>query len=151
MAEKTLVLVKPDGVQRGLVGEVITRLERKGLQLVGAKMVWIDKDLATRHYAEHEGKGFFDDLVGFITSAPVVAMVWQGKEAISQVRGLMGATDPQKAQPGTMRGDFCLFVSNNLVHGSDSPENAAREIGLFFRPAEIFDYDQAAAGWLGYR
>ena len=150
MTEKTLVLIKPDGVQRGLVGEVISRLEKKGLQLAAMKMMQVDEDLASRHYQEHKDKGFYPELVNFITSGPIVAMVWQGQDAIAQVRALMGATDPAKADPGTMRGDFCLFVSNNLVHGSDSPESAVREIDLFFQSSEIYDYTQATAGWIGY-
>ncbi len=150
MSERTLVLIKPDGVQRALVGEVIKRLETKGLQLVGMKMMQVSEELASEHYAEHRDKDFYPDLVNFITSAPIIAMVWQGKDAISQVRALMGATDPAKAAPGTMRGDFCLFVSNNLVHGSDSSESAAREVDLFFQPFEIFAYEQATSGWIGY-
>lgn len=131
-SQTTLVLVKPDGVARGLVGEVIGRLERKKLRLVELKMLTIDKELAGRHYIEHAEKPFFPDLVDFISSGPVVAMAVQGEEAIAVVRHLMGATDPKKAAPGTLRGDFGLELSENLVHGSDSPESASRELALYF-------------------
>lgn len=131
-SQTTLVLVKPDGVARGLVGEVIGRLERKKLRLVELKMLTIDKELAGRHYIEHAEKPFFADLVDFISSGPVVAMAVQGEEAIAVVRHLMGATDPKKAAPGTLRGDFGLELSENLVHGSDSPESASRELALYF-------------------
>jgi nucleoside-diphosphate kinase len=128
----TLVVVKPDGVRRGLIGEVVTRLERKKLRVVAMKMMTIDDALARRHYAEHESKPFFGDLINFITSGPVVAMAVEGEEAVSVVRTLMGATDPKKADPGTLRGDFGLEVTENLVHGSDSTDSAGRELGLFF-------------------
>lgn len=130
--EQTLVLVKPDGVQRKLVGEIISRLERKGFILRAAKMMQIDEELAGRHYAEHQGKPFFPGLVEFISSGPVVAMVWEGENAVAAVRKLMGATDPLEAAPGTIRGDLAAVMSENLIHGSDSPEAAQREIGLFF-------------------
>lgn len=132
MRERTLVLVKPDGVRRRLVGEVIRRLESKTLDIADMRMLRIDKDLAGLHYAEHRGKPFFDDLISFITSGPVVAMVVQGEEAVPVVRALMGATDPKKAAPGTIRGDLGLEVTENIVHGSDSPASAARELALFF-------------------
>ena len=133
MAEQsTFVMIKPDGVERGLIGEVIGRFERKGLRLDAMRMLHIDEDLARRHYAEHVEKPFFGDLLAFITSGPVVAMRWSGDEAVSVVRSLMGATDPKKSAPGTIRGDFGLIVTENLVHGSDSPESAERELRLFF-------------------
>ena len=130
--QKTFVMVKPDGVRRGLVGEVISRFERKGLRLTRARMLTIDADLAARHYAEHVGKPFYPDLAAFITSGPVVAMEWEGEEAVEVARTLMGVTDPKKAAPGTIRGDFGLVVTENVVHGSDSPASAERELGLFF-------------------
>lgn len=130
--QRTFVMVKPDGVRRGLVGDVIGRLERKGLRLTRARMLTIDADLAARHYAEHVGKPFFADLAAFITGGPVVAMEWEGEEAVEVARTLMGVTDPRKAAPGTIRGDFGLLVTENIVHGSDSPASAERELGLFF-------------------
>jgi nucleoside-diphosphate kinase len=130
--EHTFVMVKPDGVRRGLVGEVITRLERKGLALVRMRMLTIDRALAGRHYAEHTTKPFFGELVAFITSGPVVAMEWSGPGAVSIVRTLMGPTNPADAPPGTLRGDFGTMITENIVHGSDSPQSAGREIGLFF-------------------
>jgi nucleoside-diphosphate kinase len=131
-AERTLVLVKPDGVARGLVGEVIRRLEAKGLRLVAAELRTLNTDVAETHYAEHREKPFFPSLVEFITGGPLMALVVEGPRAIEAFRGLAGATDPVKAGPGTIRGDFGLEVQTNIVHGSDSPESAAREIGLFF-------------------
>jgi nucleoside-diphosphate kinase len=125
-------MVKPDGVRRGLIGEVVGRLERKGLRLIRARMLTIDAALAARHYAEHVGKAFYPDLEAFITSGPVFAMEWEGEEAVEVARALMGVTDPKKAAPGTIRGDFGLVTTENIVHGSDSPASAARELGLFF-------------------
>jgi nucleoside-diphosphate kinase len=130
--EHTFVMVKPDGVRRGLVGEVVGRLERKGLQLRKIRMLVIDEELATRHYAEHVEKPFFGDLVAFITSGPVVAMEWEGESAVTVARTLMGSTDPKEAAPGTIRGDYGLIITENIVHGSDSPDNAARELDIFF-------------------
>ncbi|HKX75879.1 MAG TPA: nucleoside-diphosphate kinase [Acidimicrobiia bacterium] len=130
--EHTFVMIKPDGLARGLVGEVVGRLERKGLRLEKMRLLTITEELARRHYAEHVDKGFFPELLAFITSGPVVAMEWSGPGAIAVVRGLMGATDPQKAEPGTIRGDFGLEVTKNIVHGSDGPTSAARELALFF-------------------
>ncbi|HJQ95134.1 MAG TPA: nucleoside-diphosphate kinase [Acidimicrobiia bacterium] len=130
--ERTFVMIKPDGVSRGLIGEVISRFERKGLTLNKLRMLTIDEGLARRHYAEHVDKPFFSDLLSFITSGPVVAMEWTGDRAVSASRALMGATDPMKAGPGTIRGDFGLAVTQNLVHGSDSPESAERDLSLFF-------------------
>ena len=132
MTERTLVLVKPDGVRRGLVGEVIGRCERKGLSLAALQLRTLARDTAQTHYAEHDGKPFFADLVDFITSGPLVAMVVEGPRAIASFRALAGATDPLKAATGSVRGDFALEVQENIVHGSDSPESAAREIALFF-------------------
>jgi len=140
--ERSLVLVKPDAVQRALAGEIISRLERKGLKIVAMKMLHMDKALAQRHYAVHQGKAFFDDLVNFITSSPVIAIIFQGRGAVEIVRQAMGETDPAKAHPGTIRGDLGLDIGHNLVHGSDSPENASAEIALFFSAEEIFDYPE---------
>ncbi len=132
MSENTFVMVKPDGVARGLVGEVISRFERKGLRLTQIRMLTIDEDLARRHYGEHVDRSFFPELLDFITGGPVVAMEWSGESAVSVARTLMGATDPKKADPGTIRGDLGLAVTQNIVHGSDSPESATRELALFF-------------------
>ena len=131
-AEHTFVMVKPDGVSRGLVGEVIGRLERKGLKLEKMRMLTIDEELAGRHYAEHTEKPFFGDLVEFITSGPVVAMEWSGEGAIAVARTLMGVTNPAEAAPGTIRGDYATVITFNIVHGSDGPESADRELGIFF-------------------
>jgi nucleoside-diphosphate kinase len=130
--ERTFVMVKPDGVARSLVGEVIARLERKGLTLENARMLTIDDALARRHYAEHDGKPFFGELVDFISSGPVIAMQWAGEGAVAVVRTLVGATDPADAAPGTIRGDFGLEIARNIVHASDSPDSAVRELGIFF-------------------
>lgn len=130
--ESTFVMVKPDGVQRGLVGQVISRFERKGLRLDRMRMLQIDDELASRHYAEHIDKPFYGELASFITSGPVVAMAWTGESAISVARTLMGPTNPAEAPPGTIRGDFGLIITENIVHGSDSPTSADRELGLFF-------------------
>lgn len=137
--ERTLVLVKPNGVARGLVGEVVSRLERRGFEIKAARMLVVSQDLAERHYAEHVGKPFYADLVDFITSGPVFAMVVQGPSAISVVRAMMGATNPLNAAPGTVRGDFALDMGQNVVHSSDGPESAEREIGLFFAPEDLVD------------
>jgi nucleoside-diphosphate kinase len=146
--QRTLVLVKPDGVQRGLVGAIVARLERRGLKLIGLKMMRISKEVAARHYAEHQGKPFFDGLIAFITSGPVVAMIWEGREAVTVVRSLMGATDPLKASPGTIRGDLALDLGMNLIHGSDSPARAETEIALFFERGELHEYDRTADRWI---
>lgn len=131
---RTLVIVKPDAIERGLAGEIVSRLERKGLRLVGAELRTITRDVAARHYAEHEGKPFYEDLVGFVTRSPALVMVVEGpdEETYAVVRALMGATDPKQAAPGTIRGDLAIEITENLVHGSDSPESARREIALFF-------------------
>ena len=132
MSERTLVLVKPDGVRRGLVGEVVGRLERKGLTLVAMQLRTLDRDTAEQHYGEHRERPFFGELVEFITGGPLVALVVEGPRAVEAVRTLMGVTDPVKSAPGSLRGDFALEIGENLVHGSDSPESAQREIGIFF-------------------
>ncbi|MBC7097940.1 nucleoside-diphosphate kinase [Candidatus Bipolaricaulota bacterium] len=147
--ERTLVLLKPDAVQRRLVGRIITRLEEKGLKIVGMKLMRVSQKLAERHYAEHREKPFFPELVSFITSSPIVAMVVEGPGAIDEVRKLMGKTNPREAAPGTIRGDWGLSITMNLVHGSDSPASAAREIPIFFSDEEILDYSTADAPWLG--
>ncbi|HEY0400065.1 MAG TPA: nucleoside-diphosphate kinase [Acidimicrobiia bacterium] len=131
-ADRTLVICKPDAVERRLVGEIVSRLERKGLRVAAMRMETISKEIAGQHYGEHQGKPFYDDLVAFITRGPAVLMVVEGTEAFSVVRTLMGATNPRQAAPGTIRGDLAIELTENLVHGSDSPESAAREIGLFF-------------------
>ncbi len=146
--ERTFIMVKPDGVQRSLIGEVISRLERKGLQLVGLKLMQISDELASKHYGEHLGKPFYDSLISFITSAPVAAMVWEGDDAVGLARTLIGATDPRKAAPGTIRGDLAVFTGNNIVHGSDSPESAQREINLFFEAAELCQYRVTRDEWV---
>ena len=135
--EQTFIMVKPDGVRLGLVGEVVGRFERRGFALRGLKALHIDRALAERHYAEHVGKPFFESLLAFITSGPVVAMVWEGRDAIAVARVMLGATDAAQAAPGTIRGDFSLSKEQNIVHGSDGPESAVREIGLFFREDEL--------------
>lgn len=139
-AERTLVILKPDAVQRRLVGPIITRFEQKGLRITALKMMQIDRSLAERHYAVHKGKAFYASLLDFITCAPVVVMVLEGDGAISIVRRLMGATNPAQAEPGTIRADFALQTTYNLVHGSDSPDTAAAEIDLFFSPQEIVSH-----------
>lgn len=147
--EKSLVLIKPDAMQRGLAGEIVTRLERKGLKIIAMKMLQMDKNLAQRHYAIHKGKAFFDRLVDFITSSPTIAIVFQGKDAVGVIRRTMGETDPVKAQAGTIRGDFGLDIEHNLIHGSDSAENASKEIELFFSTEEIIDYHKDINKWIG--
>ena len=146
--QQTLLLLKPDAVQRRLIGTLIERFERKGLRLAGLKFLQADRALAERHYAVHKGKPFYESLLQFLTSGPTVAMVWEGREAVAVGRNLMGVTDGAKAPPGTVRGDFALSVQNNLVHGSDSPENAAAEIALWFKPEELVRYQPADAAWV---
>ena len=146
--ERSLVLIKPDAIQRGLAGGIISRLEKKGLKMVAMKMLHMDKNLAQRHYAVHKGKAFFNDLVNFITSSPIIAIVFQGKNAVEIIRQMMGETDPAKAHRGTIRGDFGIDIGHNLVHGSDSLENASREIELFFPTEEIFNYDRELDTWI---
>ena len=146
--ERTLVLIKPDGVQRGLVGEVISRLERRGLKLVAMKLMQIDDALARQHYAEHVDRPFFADLVVFISSSPVVAMVWEADNAVDAVRNTMGQTNPVDSPMGTIRGDLALDIGRNLIHGSDSPETAIREVALFFGDAEILEYQRNTDPWI---
>ena len=149
--ERTLVLVKPDGVQRGLIGEIISCLERRGLKLVGMKLMQVDDALARQHYGEHVDRPFFAGLVAFITSSPVVAMAWEAENAVEAVRNTMGQTNPTTSPPGTIRGDLALDIGRNLVHGSDSPESAVREIGLFFEPGEILEYGRSNDDWIKER
>jgi len=146
--ERTFVMVKPDGVHRAFVGQVITRFETKGLKLVGLKMLKIPKEMAEEHYGEHVGKPFYEKLLSYITSGPVVAMVLEGKDAVNQSRRLIGATDPKKAEPGTIRGDFGLELGRNIVHGSDSTASAKREIAIFFREEELVDHRRLDEEWL---
>jgi len=146
--ERTLVLVKPDAMQRGLAGEIISRLERRGLRIAAARLLQIDRNLAARHYAEHTEKPFYETLVGFITACPVVAAVFEGPNAVEIVRSTMGATDPRKAASGTIRGDYALNITQNLIHGSDSNESAAREIALFFDEADLHSYPREIDRWL---
>ncbi|WP_405079496.1 nucleoside-diphosphate kinase [Paenibacillus chitinolyticus] len=146
--EKTFLMVKPDGVQRGLIGEIVKRLEQKGFQLVAAKLMLMTREQAEEHYAEHKGKDFFEPLVEFITSGPVFAMVWQGEQVIALSRILNGKTNVLEAAPGTIRGDFALHTRLNLIHGSDSPDSAEREINHFFKPEEILDYKRDVSRWL---
>ena len=146
--ERTLVLVKPDGVQRGLAGEIIRRLERTGLQIVGMKLMQISEELASEHYGEHVGKPFYPGLVSFITSSPVVALALEGPSAISTTRKLMGSTNPADAHPGTVRGDLGVDMGRNLIHGSANEEDAAREVTLFFDDTELVSYDRATQPWI---
>lgn len=146
--ERTLVLIKPDGVQRGLIGEVISRLERRGLRLVGAKFMHVSLELAETHYAIHKGKPFYDGLIAYITSAPVMAMVWEGPGAVAAVRQTMGATRPTEAAPGSVRHDFALEVGRNLTHASDSVENGQAEVALWFSEAELVTWARAVDPWI---
>lgn len=146
--ERTFVMIKPDGVQRGLIGDIIARFERRGLKIVAMKMVHVDEGLARRHYAVHEGKPFFEGLIRYITSAPVVAMVVEGPEAIRVVRDMVGATDPRKAAPGTIRGDYGLEIGRNLIHASDAAETADFEIGLWFTEEEIVPWQRDVERWI---
>ncbi|WNB93725.1 nucleoside-diphosphate kinase [Bacillus sp. NEB1478] len=146
--EKTFLMVKPDGVQRALIGEIVSRFEKKGFQLVGAKLMNISEDLAKEHYGEHKERPFFGELVNFITSGPVFAMVWEGKDVILTARNMMGKTNPAEAAPGSIRGDYAVQVSNNIIHGSDSAESAEREIGLFFKEEELVSYEKAVSIWI---
>lgn len=146
--EKTFLMVKPDGVQRELIGDITSRFEKKGFQLVGAKLMTISKELAEEHYGEHKERPFFGELVDFITSGPVFAMVWQGENVIATARHMMGATNPSEATPGTVRGDFGVTVGKNIIHGSDSPESAKREIGLFFNENELVEYSKQINNWV---
>lgn len=148
LMEKTFLMVKPDGVQRNLIGEIVARFEKKGFQLVGGKLMSISQELAEEHYGEHKERPFFGELVDFITSGPVFAMVWQGENVISTARQMMGSTNPKDAAPGTIRGDFGITVGKNVIHGSDSPESAVREIGLFFSESEVVEYSKLMNEWI---
>ncbi len=145
--ERTLVLIKPDGVQRNLIGTIINRLEARGLQLTAAKFIQVTESLAREHYKVHQGKPFYEGLIRYITSAPVMAMVWEGPEAIKAVRQTMGATNPLQAEPGSIRHDFAIMMSRNLTHASDSPESAELEISLWFTPAEIVNWSRDSENW----
>ncbi|HET6872828.1 MAG TPA: nucleoside-diphosphate kinase [Sporolactobacillaceae bacterium] len=146
--ERTFLMVKPDGVQRNLVGEIVNRFEKKGFKLVGGKLMQIPTELAEQHYGEHKERPFFGELVSFITSSPVFAMVWEGENVIATARQMMGATNPKDAAPGTIRGDYAVQVSQNIIHGSDSPESAQREIGLFFNESELVSYSKHVDQWV---
>ncbi len=146
--EQTLVLVKPDGVQRGLIGQIIARLEQRGLKLIAAKFIQVPDALAREHYAIHVDKPFYEGLINYITAAPVMAMVWEGENCVSAVRQTMGSTDPVKAAPGTIRHDFALLISRNLTHASDSPENAQNEIALWFGKGEIISWKRLNEDWI---
>ena len=146
--EKTLVIVKPDGVQRGLVGEIIGRLERRGLRLTAMKLMAVSQALAEQHYAVHQGKPFYEGLVQYIISAPVVVMAWTGNKAIEAVRQTVGATNPTAAAPGTIRGDYAVEIGRNLIHASDGPETAAFELGLWFTPAELVEWKRDGERWV---
>lgn len=146
--ETTLVLLKPDAVQRGLVGEIVNRLEKTGLKISGMKLMQVSRELANQHYGEHFGKPFFDGLVSFITSGPIVAMAIQGNGAVAIVRKTMGATNPAESPPGTVRGDYGIDIGRNLVHGSDSVESAKHEVALFFDVSELVDYSRATDPWI---
>ena len=146
--ERTLVIIKPDGVQRGLIGDIVTRLERRGLKVAALKMIHMDEALARKHYAIHEGKPFFEPLVKYITSAPVVAMVMEGPKAIEIVRKTLGATNPAIAEPGTIRADYALEIGRNLVHGSDGPDTAKTEVALFFDENEILSWARCSDPWI---
>jgi nucleoside-diphosphate kinase len=146
--ERTLVLIKPDALQRGVAGEILSRLERRGLKIAALRLMRVDEALARRHYTEHEGKPFLESLVRFITSSPLIAAVFEGPNAVETVRRLMGATDPQQAEPGTIRGDFGLYIQSNLIHGSDSRESAEREIALFFAEEDILAWERSIDPWV---
>lgn len=146
--ERSLIILKPDAVQRGLIGPILTRIEQRGLRIVGMKLIQIDEALARRHYAIHEGKPFFDSLISYITSGPVVVLVVSGANVIEIVRSMVGATNPVKAAPGTIRGDFALEIGRNLIHASDSPENGEMEVNLFFRPEELVDMRRSTDQWI---
>ncbi|WP_438491096.1 nucleoside-diphosphate kinase [Paenibacillus sp. IHBB 3054] len=146
--EKTYLMIKPDGVQRGLIGRIVARLEDKGFKLIAAKLVTVTEEQAKKHYAEHEGKDFFPELVGFITSGPVFAMVWEGDDVVALSRLLIGKTKVGEALPGTIRGDFASHTPLNLIHGSDSPESAEREIANFFAPNELAHYNKDIQAWM---
>ena len=147
--QRTLILLKPDCVQRRLIGTLIQRFEQKGLRLAALKFVQASRELAEKHYAVHKGKPFYESLLSFLASGPVVAIVWEGREAVAVAREMMGKTDGAKSPPGTIRGDYGISVQNNLIHGSDSPENAAIEIALWFSASELVSYQTSDAAWVG--
>ena len=146
--ERTYIMIKPDGVQRGLCGEIVSRFENKGLKIAAMKLMKITRDTAEHHYGEHAGKKFFDSLITYITSGPVLAMVLEGDNAVSVCRTLMGKTNPQESDPGTIRGDYCMVTGVNIIHGSDSAESAEREISIFFKPEEIVEYARDSDMWI---
>jgi nucleoside-diphosphate kinase len=146
--ERTLILVKPDGVQRGLIGEIISRFERRGLKMIGMKFMQMSQELAETHYGIHKGRPFYDSLVEYITSGPIVAMVWEGNNAVAAARATIGATNPVEAAAGSIRGDFGMEIGRNLVHGSDSPENGIKETNIFFTPEELVDWQRDSDKWI---
>lgn len=146
--ERTLILVKPDGVQRGLAGEIINRFERRGLKMAGMKFMQMSQELAEQHYGIHKERPFYKSLVDYITSGPIVAMVWEGNNAVAAARSTIGATNPVESSPGSIRGDFGMEIGRNLVHGSDSPENAVNEVNLFFDASELVDWSRSTDGWI---
>lgn len=146
--ERTFLMIKPDGVQRGLIGEIVGRFERRGFTLIASKLMMVSKEKAEAHYAEHHGRPYYDDLMSFITSGPVFAMVWQGDQVIALSRIMMGKTNTLEAAPGTIRGEFAVHTNRNIIHGSDSPENAVREINIFFEPEELLDYSKTIQQWI---
>lgn len=146
--ERTFIMIKPDGVQRNLIGEIVSRFEKRGLKLVGAKLLDVNKELAESHYAEHRERPFFGELVSFITSSPVFAMVWEGPNAISIARTMMGKTNPVDSMPGTIRGDYAVSLGMNIIHGSDSSESAAREIAMWFNEADVISYEKTIGSWV---
>lgn len=146
--ERSLVLVKPDGVQRGLIGEVVLRLERRGLRLVAAKFIWVSRNLAEQHYAEHKGKPFYDGLIEYITSSPVMAMAWESPDAVAAIRQTMGSTKPTEAAPGSLRHDFGLQIGRNLTHASDKPETGEREVKLWFNDKELVEWKRDVDRWV---
>ena len=146
--EKTFVMIKPDGVQRNLTGKIISRLEEKGYKLVALKMLQLTEEQAKTHYIEHIERPFFPSVLAYITSGPVVAMVWEGENVVKGVRKLVGATDPKDAEPGTIRGDFGINIGKNVIHGADAPESALREMGIYFEPAEILAYQKSLENWI---
>ena len=146
--ERTYLMVKPDGVQRGICGEIVSRFEKKGLKLVAMKLMVIPKEVAENHYGEHKERPFFPSLINYITSGPVLAMVWEGESAVSVCRNMMGKTNPKESAPGTIRGDFGMQTGMNIIHGSDSVESAEREISIFFRPEELVSYEKTIQSWI---
>lgn len=146
--ERTFLMLKPDAVQRGLTGEIIARLEKKGFQLIAMKFMRLTREMAEKHYAEHVGKAFFAGLVDYITSGPVVAMGWQGQDIVTVARDLMGATNPAKAAPGTIRGTYAVHIGRNIIHGSDSPASAERELAIYFRPEDFVTWERSNQAWI---